>query len=260
MKALVFVLLLCLTLGTRAGYGSFVAVDTTIGSQTEDAVLIVAGKVSDIRYVDYRGRIYTDVTLTVSKTLKGQPNIDKQIVRFRIEGGPGWVGGETVSGVRTFNMDQELILFFYKRETDTLNEGLSFYDGLYPFMSEPYPEIVKAEGKEENKIVRFSLYSSADRQGYALNIPVDIAFRLIENAIKAPEDVAVLEEKVRRIKLEQWNRYIKDIKKPIKRREDLWEMLKQWQAVEPEDFLLMLDEELTKIETKIKDRENKTEQ
>ena len=54
---------------------------STLVSQAKQAALIVAGKVSDIQYV-YRDDIYTDVTITVSKTLKGQPNIDKDTVRL----------------------------------------------------------------------------------------------------------------------------------------------------------------------------------
>lgn len=60
-------------------------------------------------------------------------------------------------------------------------------------------------------------------------------------AIKAPEDVAILEEKIRPIK---------DIMRPEN----------QGQEVEPEEFLLMLESELIKIETKIKEKEKKAEQ
>ena len=236
-KVVLTALLLYLALTTQKGFGIFLSGDNTLVSQTKQAVLIIAGKVSDIQYV-YRDDIYTDVTITVSKTLKGQPNIDKNTVRFRIEGG---IWGNTLSEISTvpkFKVGQELILFLQKR---TWGTGWSFYDGLYPLVYPPYPKIntLKENGKEY-KVAQF--YLAFFKQEYLLKLPLDVAFRLIENAVKAPEEVALLEEKIRPIK---------DIWKPENRRK---------QQVESPEFLLMLESELTKIETKIKEKESRTEQ
>jgi hypothetical protein len=234
-KIVLAALCLCLTLTAQKGFGIFLSGDNTLVSQTKQAVLIVAGKVSDIQYL-YRGDIYTDVTITVSKTLKGQPNIDKDTVRFRIEGG---IWGNTISEISTvpkFKVGQELILFLQKR---TWGTGWSFYDGLYPLVYPPYPKIntLKENGKEY-KVAHFDL----TKQTYLLKLPLEVAFRLIEYAVKAPEEVALLEEKIRPIK---------DIRKPENRGK---------QKVESPEFLSMLESELTKIEAKITEKEKRTEQ
>jgi hypothetical protein len=75
-----------------------------------------------------------------------------------------------------------------------------------------------------------------------LKLPVAISFQFTENAVKAPEEVALLEEKIRPIK---------DIRKPENRGK---------QQVESPGFLSMLESELTKIETKIKEKEKRAEQ
>ena len=234
-KIVLAALCLCLTLTAQKGFGIFLSGDNTLVSQTKQAVLIVAGKVSDIQYL-YRGDIYTDVTITVSKTLKGQPNIDKDTVRFRIEGG---IWGNTISEISTvpkFKVGQELILFLQKR---TWGTGWSFYDGLYPLVYPPYPKIntLKENGKEY-KVAHFDL----TKQTYLLKLPLEVAFRLIEYAVKAPEEVALLEEKIQPIK---------DIRKPENRGK---------QKVESPEFLSMLESELTKIEAKITEKEKRTEQ
>ena len=236
-KVVLAALFLCLTLTTQKGFGIFLSGDNTLVSQTKQAVLIVAGKVSDIQYV-YRGDIYTDVTITVSKILKGQPNIDKDTVRFRIEGG---IWGNTISEISTvpkFKVGQELILFLQKR---TWGTGWSFYDGLYPLVHPPSPNIdTLEENGKEYKVAQF--YLAFFEQTYLLKLPVEVAFRLIENAVKAPEEVALLEEKIRPIK---------DIQKPENRGK---------QKVESPEFLSMLESELIKIETKIQEKEKKTDQ
>ncbi|MCZ6678037.1 MAG: hypothetical protein O7E52_12380, partial [Candidatus Poribacteria bacterium] len=78
-------------------------------------------------------------------------------------------------------------------------------------------------------------------QKYSLKLPLDVGFRLIENALKAPEEVALLEKKLRPIK---------DIRKPENQGK---------QKVESPEFLSMLESELTKIEAKIKEKEAKNE-
>ena len=190
------------------------------------------------------GDIYTDVTITLSETFKGQPNIDENTVRFRIEGGigihpvNGKMVGSLVSDVPTFKVGQELIIFLQRR---TWGDGWSFYDGLYPLVHPPYPKIntLKENGKEY-KIAQFSL--ALFKQAYLLKLPVEVAFRLIEYAVKAPEEVALLEEKIRPIK---------DIQKPENRGK---------QQVESPEFLSMLESELAKIEAKIKEKEERVEQ
>lgn len=232
-KVVLTPLFLCLALITQKGFGSYLVGDDTLVSQTKQAVLIVAGKVSDIQYI-YRGDIYTDVTITVSKTLKGQPNIDKHTVRFRIEGGIWGNIGSEISTVPRFKVGEELILFLQKRTWgNAWGTGWSFYDGLYPLLPPLYPRIntLKENGKEY-KIAQF--YLALFKEKYCLNLPVEMAFRLIKNAVKAPEEVALLEEKIRPIK---------DIRKPENRGK---------QKMESPEFLAMLESELTKIEAKIK--------
>ncbi len=243
-KVVLAALLFCLAVSSPTGFCIILSGDYTLVNQTKKAVLIVAGRVSDIQYVQPdNGNIYTDVTIALSKTLKGQPNINENTVRFRIEGGIGIhpVNGKmvrsSVSDVPTFKVGEELIIFLQRR---TWGAGWSFYDGLYPLIHSPYPKIsTQEENGEEYKVAQFHL--SLFQQKYRLELPVEVAFRLIENAVKAPEDVALLEEEIRPIK---------DIQRPENQGE---------QQVESPEFLSMLKSKLTTIETKIQERENRNE-
>lgn len=248
MKAKVFLaFLLCfLAVTVQKGFCSILADDYTIVNQTYKAVLIVAGKVSDIQYVQPDlniGNIYTDVTITVFKTLKGEPNIDKNTVRFRIEGGigidplTGEMIGSSLSHVPTFEMGQELIIFLQKRWWD----AWPFYDGLYPLI---YPHAIASiytlkEKEKEYKVAQFHL--AFFEQPYLLNLPLDLAFRFIQNAVKAPEEVTILEKEIREIK---------DLRKKENQKK---------QKVESTEFLSMLQSELTKIEEIIKEKERNNE-
>ena len=222
-------LLLYLTLTSANVFGSFYRpADDTIVGRTKRSVLIVAGKVTDVQSDHLYGAIYTDVTITVSKALKGEPNIDKNTVRFRVEGGTSAGEGEFVSTVREFPIGDELILFIYKRDWRDWA-----YNGLYPMMH-CYPKIVKLKvDGQTHEVVWFHLSFFGDQ--YSMNLPVELAFRFIENAEKAPEEVALLEEKIRAIK-------------DIQAKEH---------EVSSAMFLLMLKWELTKIEARIKAKENR---
>ena len=246
MKTKVFfaTLLFCLVVNAQKGFCIILAKDYTLVNQTKKAVLVVAGEVSDIQYVQPNSRyIYTDVTITVSKVLKGKPNIDKDTVRFRIEGGigispfNGRVIGSSLSDVPTFKVGQKLILFLQKR---TWGEGWPFYDGLYPLIFPPAPSIYKVEENQKaHQVVQFHLAFFG--QHYLLHLPLKLAFRLIQNAIKAPKEVSLLEKEIREIK---------DIRKPENRVK---------RKVEDAEFLSMLQSELTQIEEIIKEREKDAE-
>ena len=234
-------LLLCLTLTVANVFGSFYRPDDdTIVGRTRDSVLIVAGKVTDLQYVEPDGRgVYTDVTITVSKVLKGEPNIDDQTVRFRVEGGIMEDGFALwVSTVSEFPIGDELI-FFIQRQT-----WRSWaYDGLYPMMH-CYPKIVTEQvDGQPHEIVRFDLKFFGDE--YSINLPVELAFRLIENAIEAPEAVALLEGKIRAIKDIQKEkiRAIKDTQR------------KEHEVESSTMFLSILEWELTQIEARIKNKD-----
>ena len=233
MKTVLTSLLLWITLAVQAVLSSFVIGEDTIAKQTDQAVLIVAGKITDVQSDHLYGRIYTDVTITVSKILKGKPNIDKNTVRFRVEGGTSAGETEWVSTVVDFPLGDELILFIEKRTGDDWEQ---FYDGLYPIMYPPYPKIRTvfniADGKTY-EIARFHL--AFYKEKYSLHLPLELAFRFIENAVKAPEKVALLEEKIRPIQDDKKHRHNRQIESP--------------------EFLSMLDSELTTIEKIIKQRE-----
>ena len=142
-----------------------------------------------------------------------------------------------VSDIPTFKVGQELIIFLQRR---TWGDGWSFYDGLYPLIHPPYPKIsTQEENGEEYKVAQF--YLALFRQKYRLKLPVEVAFRLIENAVKAPEDVALLEAEIRPTK-------------DIQRSENQGE-----QQVESPEFLSMLESKLTEIEAKIRERESANE-
>ena len=222
-------LLLHLTLTAVNVFGSFyIPADDTIVGRTKRSVLIVAGEVTDVQSDHLYGAIYTDVTITVSKVLKGEPNIDKHTVRFRVEGGTSAGEGEFVSTVREFPIGDELILFIYKRDWRDWA-----YDGLYPMMH-CYPEIVTEQvDGQTHKFVWFHLSFFRDR--YSMKLPVELAFRFIESAEKTPEAVALLEEKIRAIK-------------DIQAKEH---------EVSSAMFLSMLEWELTKIEARIKAKESR---
>ena len=230
-------LLLCLTLTAQNVFGlSYRHSDDTIVARTKQSVLIVAGKVTDLQYVESDGSIYTDVTIAVSKVLKGEPNIDDKTVRFRVEGDRGADGAAVwVSGVRKFPIGDELIFFIHKRDRREWA-----YDKLYPMMHF-YPEIVTEQvDGQTHKFVWFQLYFFGDE--YSMKLPVELAFRLIENAIEAPEEVALLEKKIRAIKNNQWEkiRAIKDMPR------------RKYEVKSTTMFLSMLEWELTQIEVRIK--------
>ena len=78
-----------------------------------------------------------------------------------------------------------------------------------------YPEIVtEQKDGRTHKVVWFHLSFWEDE--YSMKLPVELAFRLIENAIEAPEAVALLEEKIRAIEDIQ-NQKIRAIKDTEKR-------------------------------------------
>ena len=239
MKTRITLACLCLylTLTAQDVCGSFYRpADDTIVGRTRDSALIVAGKVTDLQYV---ADGHTDVTITVSKVLKGEPNIDEKTVRFRVEGGIMEDGFALwVSTVSEFPIGDELI-FFIQRQT-----WRSWaYDGLYPMMH-CYPKIVTEQvDGQPHEIVRFDLKFFGDE--YSINLPVELAFRLIENAIEAPEAVALLEEKIRAIKDIQKEkiRAIKDTQR------------KEHEVESSTMFLSILEWELTQIEARIKNKD-----
>ena len=242
MKTIITLTSLCLTLTAANVFGSFYRPDDdTIVGRTKRSVLIVAGKVTDLQYVepDLGGYIYTDVTITVSKVLKGEPNIDEKTVRFRVAGGIMEDGSaQWVSTVREFPMGEELILFIVKR-----NWRDWAYDKLYPMMH-CYPEIVTEQvGGQTHKVIWFHLSFWEDE--YSIKLPVELAFRLIENAIEAPEAVALLEEKIRAIKDIQKEkiRAVKDTQR------------KEHEVESSTMFLSMMEWELTQIEARIKNKD-----
>ena len=235
-KTVLSSLFLWLILAVQAVFSSFLAGDATIVKQTERAVLIVAGEITDVQSAHLYGVIYTDVTITVSKVLKGKPNIDKNTVRFRVEGGTSAGIVEWVSTVVDFPLGEELILFITKRTWDDWEH----YDGLYPIMYPLYPQIntVKVDG-ETYQVAAFRL--AFYKEKYSLHLPLELAFRFIEVAVKAPEEVALLEEKIRPIQDNKKHRYDR--------------------RIESTHFLSMLESELTTIEIIIKQREaNKANQ
>ncbi|MBI1930124.1 hypothetical protein HYR99_38475 [Candidatus Poribacteria bacterium] len=244
-KVLLASLLFCLAVTAQKGFCSILGGDHTLVNQTKKAVLVVAGKVSDIQYVQpdlSKGDFYTDVTITVSQVLKGQPNIDKDTVRFRIEGGigidplTGEMLGSVLSDVPTFEKGQELIIFLQKR---TWGEGWPFYDGLYPSVYPPASVYTLEDNGKEYRVAQFLL--SFFEQDYLLKLPLDVAFRLVQDVVKAPEEVTLLEKKIREIK---------DIRKPENRGKE---------KVESPEFLSMLQAELTRIEEIIKEKEKNDE-
>ena len=224
--------LFLLTLAVQTVLSSFVVGEDTIAKQTEQAVLIVAGKITDVQSDHLYGRIYTDVTITVSKVLKGKPNIDKNTVRFRAEGGTSAGETEWVSTVVDFPLGDELILFIEKRTGDDWEQ---FYDGLYPIMYPPYPKIRTVFNIADGKTYRVARFHLAfHKEKYSLHLPLELAFRFIENSVKAPEEATLLEEKIRPIQDDKKHRHNRRIESP--------------------EFLSMLDSELTNIEKIIKQR------
>ena len=248
MKVRIFSLtsLLLLTLAVPAALGIYLEGEDTIVKQTKEAVLIVAGKITDVQYVQpdmSKFRVFTDVTMDVSRVLKGEPNIDDRTVRFRIGGGIGIhpVNGEVceyeISDNLEFITGDEMILFIIKR---TWGNGWAFYKGLYPTMYPLPPRIVDATANGQTQSVA-QFHLGFFREKYTMNLPVEIAFRFIEAAVKAPDETSHLEEKVRPIQAITMAR------------------LQDPPAIESQKFLDMLDEELTKIEALIKEREAQDE-
>ena len=186
-----------------------------------------------------RGKVYRDVTIAVSEVLKGKPNINDETVRFRIGGGTGIhpmtgrVYTEYISTNIEFPVGDEMILFIRKR---TWGDGWPFYDGLYPMMYPLPPRIEQVKADEQTyQVAKFRLAFFEEK--YSMNIPVETAFRFIKAAVKAPDEVSLLEEKIRPIQAINMER------------------LRAPNPIESPKFLAMLREELTKIESLIKEGE-----
>ena len=249
MKVQIFSLisLLLLTLAVPAALGIYIAGEDTIVKQSKESVLIVAGTITGVQYVQpdmSKFRVYTDVTMEVSKTLKGEPNINDETVRFRIGGGVGIhpMDGEVyeyhISDNMEFAIGDKMILFIVKR---TWGLGWPFYDGLYPKMYPYPPQIVDAQVNGQTQTVaQFRLGFFNER--YTMNLPVETAFRFIEAAVKAPDEISLLEEKIRPIQASTMER------------------LQNPPAIESPNFLGMLNEELATIEALIKEREAQNEE
>ena len=103
---------------------------------------------------------------------------------------------------------------------------------MYPFP----PQIgqVNVDG-QTHTVAQFRLAFLEEK--YSMNLPVETAFRFIEAAVKAPDEVSLLEEKIRPIQAINMER------------------LRNPKPIESPKFLAMLEEELTKIEALIKERE-----
>ncbi len=242
---LTFLSLLLVTLILQTSFAVYVATDNTIVKQTKESVLIVAGKISDIQYVQPDasiGHVFTDVTISVSEVLKGEPNINENTARFRIRGGRGIdprTGQAMMSDISTnieFPIGDELILFITKNSSE--NEGA--YDSLYPIMH-PHPPVIediKADG-QTHRVARFALGFYEEK--YTMNLPLDLAFRFIKTTVKAPDEVSLLEEKIRPLKSQDLQRGA---------------MLDQ---PESPKFLSMIEDELTRIDEAIKEREKNNE-
>ena len=246
MKRIAMLSIIFLMVIVQTTFGAYVSDDDTIVSVTKQAVLIIAGKVTSVESVQpdmSRGKVYRDVTITVSEVLKGKPNIDDQTVRFRIEGGTGIhpmngrVFTEYLSTNIEFPIGDEMILFIIKR---TWANGWPFYDGLFPIMHPFPPQIVDVTANGNTQTVaQFQLGFFEEK--YTMNIPTETAFRFIRAAAKAPDATSLLEEKIRPIQALNMER------------------MRNPPLIEDAKFIAMLDAELTRIEALIKEMEAQDE-
>ena len=246
MKRFATLTTICLMMIAHTTSGAFISDDDTIVSLTKQAVLIVAGKITNVQSVQpdmSRAKFYRDVTINVSEVLKGKPNINEKTVQFRIDGGTGIdprTGKSLTEHLSTnieFPVGDEMILFIHKR---TWGRGWPFYESLYPIMHPYPPQIVDVQANgNTHTVVQFRLGFFEEK--YTMNIPTETAFRFIRAAAKAPDETSLLEEKIRPIQAINMER----LRNPV--------------PIESPKFIAMLEDELTKIEALIAEREAQTE-
>ena len=169
-----------------------------MSKMVERCEIVVRGRVTNIEGVwrdNIDVNITTDVTITVSEIIKGTPNAGKDTVKFMIEGGtctdPS-TGEERIlyaSGVPTFELNEEVLLFLFNGESD------SFYDN-YPYgKMYPYRETYGVSKIVNDEVVMAYLLSETNDSDMKLvKFPVNLAVNLCKTAV-IDKDAAIRLEK-----------------------------------------------------------------
>lgn len=191
------VVLLVVCLSQAFGWDSEYRQGFALSKSVEKSHLIVTGRVTALEGVfreNIRVKITTDVTVTVTETIKGTPNINKTQVKFMIEGGKAVnpATGKTsrlfVTGSPKFAVNDEVLLFM-------VNSTDSYYANY------PYDQLAFYRGRYGKKPIKDNkvslLYAMENDKLKSIRVPIDLTVQLAKAAIKDKDAMIELEAELK---------------------------------------------------------------
>ena len=191
------VVLFGLCMSDAFGWDSEYRQGFALSTSVEKSHLIVKGRVTALEGVfreNIGGKITTDVTVTVTETIKGTPNINKTQVKFMIEGGAAVnpATGKTqrlfVTGLPKFAVNDEVLLFM-------VNSTDSYYANY------PYDQLAFYRGRYGKKPIKddkvLLLYAMENDKLKSIRVPIDLTVQLSKAAIKDKDAMIELETELK---------------------------------------------------------------
>ena len=124
-----FALVVVAALGWAAPAGATVMLSLTTEQLTDQASVVVRGRVVGQQVVTDAGRLWTDTTLRIGAVLKGTVSAGKTIV-VRQPGGDTPMGGMVVAGAARFGRGEE-VLVFLRPASGSLHVAVGMCQGKY---------------------------------------------------------------------------------------------------------------------------------
>ena len=193
LAVVLFVVCLSHAFGWDAEYRRGFALSKSV----EKSHLIVKGRVIALEGVireNIRGRITTDVTIAVTETIKGTPNINNNKVKFMIQGGQAFnpATGKTkrliITSVPKFAVNDEVLLFM-------VNSKNSYYANY------PYDQLAFYRGRYGKKLIKDNkvslLYAMENDKLKSIRVPIDLTVQLAKAAIKDKDAMIELEAELK---------------------------------------------------------------
>lgn len=214
---------------SEASYMSGFPPGFNIRNMVKHTDLIVHGKVVDTEFVfreHITSKYTTDITIAVDSVVKGTPNINKNTVKFMIEGGSGIhprTGADlTVEAGHSpdFEIGETVLLFLRKSKRVEMNIP---HDGYYVF----YGRLGKRK-VERNKVsipYTFKRYIIDEYDGELtgkyidtkkyIKLPVDLVIDIGKASLESYDSVVPLEDKIREVISNSSNRRNRTIPKSL---------------------------------------------
>ena len=186
-----------LCLSNAFGWDSEYRQGFALSKSVEKSHLIVKGRVTALEGVfreNIRGKITTDVTVTVTETIKGTPNINSNKVKFMIQGGravnpaTGKTEGLVDTSAPKFRINDEVLLFM-------VNSTDSYYANY------PYDQLAFYRGRYGKKPIKDNkvslLYAMENDKLKSIRVPIDLTVQLAKAAIKDKDAMIELEAELK---------------------------------------------------------------